>query len=270
LRLVFSSGGAARRSNSSLYEQAIIMQSRFLRSSKYDTAWMIETAMGPNVLWLAEWLTEAVELKPRMRVLDLGCGMAASSIFLAKEFGVNVAATDLWVRPTENQKRIDAAKLSHLITPLHVEAHAMPFAENAFDAILSFDGYHYFGTDDLYLGYVTKFLKPDGVLGIVVPGVVHELNGEVPEHARAFWDWEFCSFHSADWWRRHWAKTGLVQVERSDGLEDGWKFWRDWNVTCAEVYEGERREGCLNEAKMLKIDNGRTFGFVRTTGRKPQ
>ncbi len=229
---------------------------------------MIDTAMGPNVLWLAEWLSEAVELKPEMRVLDLGCGMAASSIFLAKEFGVQVLAADLWIRPADNQKRIEAAGLSHLITPMHVEAHAMPFAENSFDAIVSFDAYHYFGTDDLYVGYVTKFLKPGGVLGIVVPGVAHELNGEVPEHARPFWDWEFCSFHSAGWWRRHWEKTGLVTVERSDWLEEGWTFWRDWNLICAEACDGERRDGRLSEAKMLEIDNGRTFGFVRTIARK--
>ena len=114
---------------------------------------MIDTAMGPNVLWLAEWFTEVVELKPGMCVLDLGCGMAASSIFLAKEFGVNVVAADLWIRAGDNHKRIESAGLLHLVTPLHVEAHAMPFAENSFDAVVSFDAYHYFGTDDLYVGY---------------------------------------------------------------------------------------------------------------------
>jgi SAM-dependent methyltransferase len=242
------------------------MHSRFPRASNYDTQWMTGTAMGPNVLWLAEWLCEAIELKPPLRVLDLGCGMAASSIFLAKEFGVNVVAADLWIRPTENQKRLDAAGVSDRVMPLHVESHAMPFAEHSFDAIVSLDAYHYFGTDDLYLGYVTKFLRAGGVLGIVVPAVTNELT-EVPAHVRPYWDWEFCSFHSAQWWRRHWAKTGLVQVEQSDWLEDGWRFWRDWMHTCAAAYEGDRRAGCLREAEMLEVDAGRTFGFVRTIAR---
>jgi len=65
--------------------------------------------MGPNVLWLAEWASQAVSLRAGMRILDLGCGMAASSIFLAREFDVNVAAVDLWIKPTENWKRIEAA-----------------------------------------------------------------------------------------------------------------------------------------------------------------
>ena len=39
---------------------------------------------------------------------------------------------------------------------------SLPFAESSFDAIVSFDAYHYFGTDDLYLGYISAFLKPGG------------------------------------------------------------------------------------------------------------
>jgi cyclopropane fatty-acyl-phospholipid synthase-like methyltransferase len=37
-----------------------------------------------------------------MRVLDLGCGRAATSIFLRREFGVQVWATDLWTNASEN------------------------------------------------------------------------------------------------------------------------------------------------------------------------
>jgi cyclopropane fatty-acyl-phospholipid synthase-like methyltransferase len=41
-----------------------------------------------------------------MRVLDLGCGRALSSIFLRREFGVQVWATDLWFSTSENRQRI--------------------------------------------------------------------------------------------------------------------------------------------------------------------
>lgn len=36
-----------------------------------------------------------------MRVLDFSCEKAISSIFLAREFEVEVCASDLWVSPTE-------------------------------------------------------------------------------------------------------------------------------------------------------------------------
>ena len=48
--------------------------------------------MGPNALWLTEYLLEMRPLNAADRVMDLGCGRALSSIFLAREFGVQVWA----------------------------------------------------------------------------------------------------------------------------------------------------------------------------------
>ena len=67
--------------------------------------------MGPNVIWLTEALTGVITLEPGMRVTNMGCCKAISSIFLAKEFGVGVWAADLWVKPTENWERIREADL---------------------------------------------------------------------------------------------------------------------------------------------------------------
>jgi cyclopropane fatty-acyl-phospholipid synthase-like methyltransferase len=74
---------------------ARLMYERFPRSSKYHPDWVIASG-GANALWLTEWLAEALDLRPDMNVLDLGCGLAMSSIFLRREFGVRVWATDLW------------------------------------------------------------------------------------------------------------------------------------------------------------------------------
>src|SRR6187549_3428338 len=70
---------------------------RYLRSNGYDAAWVMRNQMGPNALWLTESLTEVMAIEPGMKVLDLGCGRAMSSIFLAREFGAQVWATDLWI-----------------------------------------------------------------------------------------------------------------------------------------------------------------------------
>lgn len=123
---------------------------RFPRSKKYNFEFMCKNEMGPNSIWLMEFLTEKVELKPGMRVLDLGCGMAMSSVFLAKEFDVEVWAADLWIDPSDNYKMIKEEGLSDKIFPIKAEAHQLPFAEGFFDIILSVDAYHYFGTDELY------------------------------------------------------------------------------------------------------------------------
>lgn len=249
--------------------RARLTKPAFPRASTYDPRWLMENVMGPHVLWLAESMSQVVALRPGMRVLDLGCGRAASAIFLAKEFGVTVWAADLWIDPSENWVRIEESGLTDRVCPIRLEAHAMPFAQGYFDAIVSFDAYHYFGTDDLYLGYCTQFLRPGGVLGIVVPGVLNELTG-VPDHLRPYWDWAFCSLHGPAWWRRHWEKTGLVQVEVADRIEEGWALWLEWSDLCAAAGPDRFRAAAAREAEMLRADAGRNFGFTRMAARKPE
>ena len=117
---------------------------RFPRSNVYDADWVQANQMGPNALWLMEWLTEGLAIEPGMRVLDLGCGTAMTSIFLAREFGACVWATDLWIPASANHERIVAAGVEDLVVPIHADAHALPFADGFFDAIVSVDVYQIF------------------------------------------------------------------------------------------------------------------------------
>jgi cyclopropane fatty-acyl-phospholipid synthase-like methyltransferase len=233
------------------------------RSASYDPRWALENSMGPNVLRLTEALTQVMVLEPGMRVLDMGCGRALSSIFLAREFDVRVWSTDLWIPASENWQRIVAASLEATVMPLHAEAHALPFADGFFDAAVSLDAYHYFGTDDLYLDCFSKFVRPGGQIGIVVPGLRHELDS-LPEHLVPYWHNDFWSFHSPDWWQRHWERSGRVTVRTADMIPDGWKQWLRW--VDVRVQHGFR--GNPEEAEMLRIDAGRNLGFSRILATK--
>jgi SAM-dependent methyltransferase len=243
----------------------ILKIDQFPRSEAYDLEWVLENQMGPNVLWLTEALTQVMELKAGMRVLDLGCGRAISSIFLAKEFDLEVWATDLWVEANENWKRVCAADMERQVYPIHAEAHALPFAEGFFDAIVSMDAYHYFGTGDLYLGYLIRFLKRNGRIGIVVPGLHQELGIAIPEHLQPYWEWEFYSFHGPEWWHRHWEKTGQVTVELADMIPEGWEHWMKWMKI---LFLKEGKDYAKREAEMLQKDSGRNLGFTRLVARK--
>lgn len=231
---------------------------RYPRTADYDPLWVIEHMMGPNPLWLAEALTAVMPLAPGMRVLDLGCGKALTSIFLAREFGVQVWAADLWIKPAENWERVQEAGLAGQVHPLSVEAHTLPFADGFFDAVVSIDAYQYFGTADLYLGYLLRFLKQGGQLGIVVPGLVEEQPVLPPPHLAGHWQWEMCCFHSPAWWQQHWEKTGLVTVEAADLVPHGWEDWMLWNQACARV-----GRGFPEEIPLLEADGGRLLCFSR-------
>src|SRR6186997_1965712 len=128
------------------------LSERFPCASRYHPEWvMASVSGGANSLWLAEWLTEVLDLKPGMRVLDLGCGRGASSIFLNREFGVQVWPTDLWSDVSERMKRIQDAQVEANVFPIHADARALPFAMEFFDAVISIDSLVHFGTDDGYL-----------------------------------------------------------------------------------------------------------------------
>ncbi len=81
-----------------------------LTLAKYPRSanWALAHMMGPNPLWLVEALLSAMHPKPDMRVLDLGCGKAISSIFLARELDVQVWVADLWIALADNLTRLVA------------------------------------------------------------------------------------------------------------------------------------------------------------------
>src|SRR5262245_32403511 len=238
-----------------------LVSDRFPRASRYHPEWITTHASGgAHALWIAEWLTTAIDLRPGMRILDLGCGRAATSIFLRREFGVQVWATDLWFSAAENMQRIRDAGEDAGVFPLHVDARTLPFAAEFFDAILCIDAFPYYGTDDLYLNYLARFVRPGGPVGIAGAGLMREIDGPVPEHLRPWWTQDLWCLHSAAGWRRHWERTGILDVRLSDTMPNGWQVWLDWIRLVAPDNE--------LEVKTLEADGGQYLGYVRLVGHR--
>lgn len=232
-------------------------------TSKYDAAWLLDLDMGPNPLWLLEDLARDLALQPGMRVLDLGSGRGATSVFLAREFGVEVVAADLWVDPAQASTLFAEAGVAGRVEAVRAEAHALPFEPAAFDAIVSIDAYEYFGTADSYLAYITRFLKPGGRLGIATPAMRQEVRdlGEIPAHIRACVGWEAAAWHTAEWWRFHWAITGLVSVTSARLQETGWADWLRW-TRAGHTPDRDR------VIAMLEADRGDLLSFALVTAVK--
>jgi cyclopropane fatty-acyl-phospholipid synthase-like methyltransferase len=174
-----------------------------------------------------------------------------------------VWATDLWIAAEDNEARIRAAGVDDLVHAVHAEAHQLPFAPEQFDVVISVDAYQYFGTADLYLGYLLVFLRTGGRLGIVTPALFTEFGADVPSQLQPFWDWEFCCFHGPDWWRTHWSKTGKVDVDHADAIEDGWQDWLRFDEVTRPTLTGWRRQASIDSAAMLRVDRGKYLGFSR-------
>lgn len=241
------------------------IQALFPRSARYDLSWVRDNSMGENVLFNLESLIEVLPLEPGMRVLDLACGKAISAIFMAKEYDVEVWAVDEAISATENYKRICESQCEHKVFPLQVDARHLPFPESFFDAVVVIDSYTYFGTDDKYLPYLAKFLKPEGRIGIVDVGFTHEIEtfAQVPAFLKDDYSRYWYFIHTVEWWKKMWERTGLV------------------GITCAEMLPA-KQAGLIREqyiadyqhnpkepfARALKEDKENLISFFRLVGKR--
>lgn len=239
-----------------------LARGEFPRSNRYPAEWILHNHMGPHPLWLMETLCQRRAATPGSVVLDLGCGTALTSVFLAREYDLQVVAADWWVPAEENRQRLVAAGVADQVTAVQAEAHRLPFPEGQFDAIVSVDAYHYFGTADLYLAEMTRLLRPGGWLGIVVPGLRHEPLVLPPPGLAPNWEWDFCSFHGPEWWSQHWAKTGLVTVEGAWWMQDGHHLWLEWAHIADDYAASQGRRPYEKEVALLEADHDQLLGFT--------
>jgi cyclopropane fatty-acyl-phospholipid synthase-like methyltransferase len=202
----------------------------FPLTAKYDPRWIADNALGENALCQTESLARQLPFRAGMRILDLGCGKATSSIFLAREFGVEVWAVDNTVSPSENRLRATTLDPTAQVFPLLLDARRLPFANEFFDAVIGIDSFLYFATDERYLGYLVPFIKPGGYIGVVDIGFTREVPSA--EHAPEFLRPEFAEHwsyvHTLPWWRQHWEKTGLVDVLYAELLPQSDELLRDY------------------------------------------
>ena len=224
------------------------------KTSEYDMDFIKENMMGPNSLKIIKEMSESINFHERMRVLDLGCGKGLTSIFLAKEYGVTVFATDLWISATDNFIRFKDMGLEEKIIPIHAEAHDLPFANEFFDVAISVDAYHYFGVEEEYLTkYFAPLVKRGGQIAVAIPGLKKEFTNGIPTQLLPFWS-EDMNFHSCDWWINLWKKSDMVKIVKSKELNCCEEAWKDW-LSCDN-------EHARSDIEMIKAEDGKFFNLV--------
>lgn len=230
----------------------------FSKTAGYNRDFLNANMMGPNSMLILEELLQNAELKKGMRVLDLGCGRGLTSIFLAKEYSVQVFSLDLWIPASENYARFKEMGVDELAVPIHADANEMPFADGYFDAVISVDAYHYIGNNDTFFaGKVKPLLKKNALVALAFPGMKCEVHQNVPEDMKPYWDDEALSmWQSIDWWRPKFEheldNMNIWQMECFD------EAWSDWLATDNPYAVGDRA--------MIKTDNGRFMNLIGITG----
>ena len=216
----------------------------FPKANSFPANLVREKIMGPNPLKICEELLTEVNLAPGSVVCDLGSGTSITSAMLAREYGFDVYAVDLWSNPIEN--RVFFNKLGIPLATIHpVKADAtqgQPFAPEFFDAVISVDSYNYYGRDPRYLGEkLLPYVKQNGMLYLAIPGMAHDCHSNLPTCLLKSWTLEQLDYmHDIDWWRAIISLTEGVEIVDMHAMECTAEAWADW-LACDNPYaQGDR------------------------------
>ena len=202
---------------------------------KYRKFFTKEYLMGPNSFRLLDELIRRKPSETRFhRTLDLGCGFALTSFFIANETDAkHVYAYDLWIPATENYLRIQENQLEDKVIPIHGDAMDMPFAHDYFDAIISVDSYHYCGCKEgVFADKILPFIKKDGYVMIAIPGLKEQPQGNLKQLFETWAEGDDSQlFKTAAWWeellKNECGERCEIAVTEAECFDVAWQEWFD-------------------------------------------
>ena len=228
----------------------------YIKSGKYQTHDLMKRIMGPNPLKLEEELLIGHKIKDGAVVCDLGSGQGLTSVFLAKEYGFKVYATDLWSDPCENARFFEMMGLcEEQIVPVKADATDLPFEKDFFDAVVSTDSYNYFGRDTHYLDdKLLPFIKSGGYIYITVPGMKKDCHDNLPQELLLSWTPEQLDYiHDIDYWTNIVSACRNAEVISIKEMESNEECWSDWLMQENEYAVGDRKAMYAGGGKYLNF-----------------
>jgi cyclopropane fatty-acyl-phospholipid synthase-like methyltransferase len=236
---------------------------KYEKTEKYNADLINQKIMGPNPLKLEEELLKNNSIKPGSVVMDLGSGQGITSVFLAKEYDFKVYATDLWSNPEDNRKFfIEMGLNDDKIIPVKMDATALEYEKEFFDAVVSTDSYNYFGRDENYLDEkLLPFIKSGGYIYIVVPGMKKDCHNDFPKELLLSWTPEQLDYiHDITYWKNivsHSKDCDIVSIHEMESNEE---CWLDW-ISCDNDYS-------RNDKKAIDAGACKYLNFIAIVLRK--
>uniref|UniRef100_A0A832H3D5 Methyltransferase domain-containing protein n=1 Tax=Oscillatoriales cyanobacterium SpSt-402 TaxID=2282168 RepID=A0A832H3D5_9CYAN len=117
---------------------------------------------------LIEELLTWADVQQADEILDVGCGIGGSSLYLAARFKASV--TGITLSPVQAQRASDRARfagLSQSTQFLVADALDMPFADNSFDFVWSLESGEHMPNKTKFMQELCRVLKPGGKLLMV-------------------------------------------------------------------------------------------------------
>lgn len=197
---------------------------------------------GGGGLYLVVRMLHLLYLQPGQKVLDLGCGKGESSVFMAKNYGVQVKALDLWTSAEFLTQKFAQRGVGSQTSAIQMDAtEPLPYTENEFDAIFCMNSFNFYGAEPGFLAHLLMHLKPGGSLCIgsevlsveftpeqfTDPPFVYAFKLPPPNEQVDVFTGDFQKQHTPGWWRDFLQGSGLVDVETCYELDDAEAIYQE-------------------------------------------
>jgi len=170
-----------------------------------------------SLIRMSEVMMEAAEIKSTDRVLDAGCGVGGSSIFLAKTIGCNVIGITL--SPDQvAQAKSNAQKnaVDSLVEIKVMNYSATEFPDKSFDVVWGCESICYADDKSVFIEEAYRLLKPGGRL-VVADGFVNKFeNNEHPVDRAWLNGWQVNYLETPERFARFMKNTGFENINYRD------------------------------------------------------
>jgi len=173
----------------------------------YDRGWHKELQAGKeergNLQTNLEFLAQADLLKPKDRILEIGCGIGTVVNELSSK-GHDIIGIDI------SSEAIEYGRKKYSDIRLEVQAaETLPYEDASFEAVLSFDLFEHIAAIDKHISEVRRVLRPDGYYLFQTPNRYSNIIYETLWTKSLQWRQYHPSLHSPGQLRRRMARHGF-------------------------------------------------------------
>jgi len=184
------------------FDEQLEDQQRF-----YDVGWSGELKRGKeqrgNLRTNLDFLARTALLKPGDRILEVGCGIGTVVFELSRQ-GHDVVGVDI------SRVAIEYGRSKYGDIRLDVQpAEELAFADESFDAVLSFDLFEHIARIDRHVAEVHRVLKPGGCYLFQTPNKYSNAAFETLAHKSLKWRRAHPSLHTPGQLRRRLGRHGF-------------------------------------------------------------